>query len=444
MTSLPAGPRGFLWVNFESLRDPLGAAARWRRKYGDPMTYPPLAGRPLLVTGTPSGIRALFSAAPSTLEPILADRFRAVFGDASVFVLSGEPHTAMRKLLLPPFHGQRMRDYGHKLRELTLQAAAALMPGSRLVAQDLMHAISLQAIIRLVFGITDPARIAAATERISAFRRALGGAILPILLPFLRREFLGLGPWARMQRATRAMRELIDEELARSRAAPAGRTDILSLLAAARPEDDNDDGTGLSDAAIFEQMLALLLAGHGSTAMALTWALYFLGHEPQVLERLQAELRGLGPDPEPEALQRAPLLDAVCSETLRLRPAVTMTGRQLRAPLAIDGYTLPAGAGVFASIVWAHTNPEVFPQPERFVPERFLEHTYSPFEYLPFGGGNRRCIGAAFALYEMKIALGTLLRRFRFELVSQKPVRVVQRELLVPDGPIRLIAHAAP
>jgi cytochrome P450 len=133
----------------------------------------------------------------------------------------------------------------------------------------------------------------------------------------------------------------------------------------------------------------------------------------------------------------------VCNETLRLRPAVTMTGRQLRAPLVVDGVSLPAGTGVFASIIWAHTNPEVFPQPERFLPERFLNRTYSPFEYLPFGGGNRRCIGAAFALYEMKIALGTLLRRFRFELVSKKPARVIQRELLVPSAPIRLLAHAA-
>jgi cytochrome P450 len=138
---------------------------------------------------------------------------------------------------------------------------------------------------------------------------------------------------------------------------------------------------------------------------------------------------------------KAPFLEAVCNETLRLRPALPAVVRTLRSPLNVCGYELPAGYKVSAHILWAHANPEVFPQPERFLPERFLQRSYTPFEFLPFGGGNRRCIGAAFALYEMKLVLGTLLQRYTFELASSKPVRVLQRPGLVPHVPVHVVVR---
>ena len=186
--------------------------------------------------------------------------------------------------------------------------------------------------------------------------------------------------------------------------------------------------------AVFGESSLLVLSGARHTAMR-----NFLGHAPAVLRRLQDELTALGADPEPEALAKAPYLEAVCNETLRLRPPSPGVGRKLNAPMQIAGCELPAGAGVFAQIIWAHHDPAVFPEPEVFRPERFLERTYSPFEFLPFGGGHRRCIGAAFALYEMKLILGTLLRRYSFELVSKKPVRVGLQGL--PGSPVRVIVR---
>jgi cytochrome P450 len=436
MTTLPEGPTNNILVNLQGLLDPIGYTLRMRKRYGDPMSCPKMDGKPVLATGSVEGLRAVFSAPPETLDQIMVERFAAVVGESSLFAISGARHTAMRKLLMPPFHGQRMRLYGKQICELTLQRSRDFKPGLHLVAQDLMHAISLQTIIHLVFGVTAPAEAARLEELLGELRKSFSlGLTITLVIPSLRREFRGFGPWARRQRAIQDLRSFLDPELARRRAKPAERTDILSLLLEARQED----GTALSDQQIFEQLHTLLFAGHSTTAGALTWALYFLGHAPAVLRRLQDELTALGADPEPEALAKAPYLEAVCNETLRLRPPSPGVGRKLNAPMQIAGYDLPAGAGVFAQIIWAHHDPAVFPESEVFRPERFLERTYSPFEFLPFGGGNRRCIGAAFALYEMKLILGTLLRRYSFEFVSKKPVRVGLQGL--PGSPVRVIVR---
>jgi len=436
MSSLPSGPRGAIRINLQVIRDPIGTVLRWRRQYGDPMTLPDVDGKPFLITGNPTAIRALFSAPPESFEPFGVDMLSLIVGDSSVLVLSGAQHTAMRRLLMPPFHGQRMRLYGQQLQELTRERTREFRPGTLLVAQDLMHAISLQAIIHLVFGVSAPEQVARAEKLVRDFRRAFTNPLLllPILIPCLRHELCGIGPWGRLRRAIRALNGLFGEELARRRRDPAERTDILSLLMAARHED----GTPLGDPQICDQLLTLLLAGHSTTGDALAWAMYFLAREPQALDRLRSELAALGPDPEPEAVAKAPFLEAVCHETLRLRPPVPTVARRLSRPLQVAGYELPAGSGFGASILWAHNDPELFPEPERFRPERFLARTYSPFEFLPFGGGQRRCIGAAFALYEMKVVLATLLPRYRFELVSKKPVRAIQTTTLMPGAPIRM------
>jgi cytochrome P450 family 110 len=415
--------------------DPIGYTLRMRERYGDPMSCPKMNGKPVLATGTVEGLRSVFAVPPEALDQML-ESFGAVMGESSLFALSGARHTAMRKLLMPPFHGQRMRLYGKQICDLTLQHSRDFKPGMELVAQDLMHAISLHTIIHLVFGVTAPAEVVRLEKLLEEVRKSFSfGLTLTLVIPSLRREFGGFGPWARRQRVVQDLRSYLDPELARRRAEPAERTDILSLLLEARQED----GTALNDLQIFEQMHTLLFAGHGTTAAALTWALYFLDHAPAVLRRLQDELTALGADPEPEALAKAPYLEAVCNETLRLRPVVPGVGRKLNAPMKIAGYDLPAGSGVFAQIIWAHHDPKVFPESHVFRPERFLERTYSPFEFLPFGGGNRRCIGAAFALYEMKLVLGTLLRRYSFELVSKKPVRVGLQGM--PGAPVRVIVR---
>lgn len=436
MTTLPKGPTSNLLVNVQGMLDPIGFTLRMRERYGDPMSLPKTDGKPGLATGTVEGLRSVFAVPPESLDQMLSGNFAALFGESSLLALSGARHMAMRKLLMPPFHGQRMRLYGTQICDLTVQASQDFKPGLQIVAQDLMHTISVRTIIHLVFGVTEPAAAARLEKLIETLRDCFTfGLTVTLVIPSLRREFSGFGPWARMQGAIRDLRTFLDAEIARRRADRTERTDILSLLLEARQED----GTPLNDRELFEQLYTLLFAGHSTTAGALTWALYFLGHAPAILRRLQDELTALGEDPGPEALAKAPYLEAVCNETLRLRPASPGVGRKLNTPMKIAGYDLPAGSGVFAQIIWAHHDPAVFPDSQVFRPERFLERTYSPFEFLPFGGGNRRCIGAAFALYEMKLILGTLLRRYSFDLVSKKPVRVGLQGL--PGSPVRVIVR---
>ena len=254
MATLPKGPTSNILVNMQGMLDPIGFTLRMRERYGDPMSGPKMNGKPVLATGSVEGLRSVFAVPPEALDQMLGESFAAAMGESSLFVLSGARHTAMRKLLMPPFHGQRMRLYGKQICDLALQHSRDLRPGLELVAQDLMHKISLQAIIHVVFGVTAPAEVARLEALLEALRKSFSlGLTITLVLPWLRREFGGFGPWARRQRAIQDLRSFLDPELARRRAEPEGRTDILSLLLEARQED----GTALNDQQIFEQLHTL-------------------------------------------------------------------------------------------------------------------------------------------------------------------------------------------
>jgi cytochrome P450 len=196
----------------------------------------------------------------------------------------------------------------------------------------------------------------------------------------------------------------------------------------------------MTDAEVRDALKTLLIAGHETVAVALAWAFYWLHRQSDVRQLLQDELRGLGRPPHADALLHLPYLSAVCSEALRLYPVVAAVSRRLRQPLQLGGYIVPAGVAVGAAIPLAHCHPERYPDPLRFRPERFLERTYTPFEYFPFGGGARRCVGAAFAVSELKIVLGSILAQHRFELADDHPVMPVPRTFtLGPKGGVPLV-----
>jgi cytochrome P450 len=227
---------------------------------------------------------------------------------------------------------------------------------------------------------------------------------------------------------------MVSEEIAEKRADPG--EDILSLLLSARDEE----GQGLSDQGILDQLFTMVMAGHETTASSLAYALYFLHQHPEALARLREELEPLGRDLDPAAVVRLPYLEAVCQETLRLRPILPIVTRKLRRPLTLKGYELPEGIVVGAAVWLAHYREEVFPEPNAFKPERFLGKTYSPFEFVPFGGGARRCLGAAFAMYEMKIVLATLVARHRMKLEEPKPVvHELRAASFGPKGGVRMV-----
>lgn len=431
---LPPGPRSLKPLQtFRFLKNAPGFFAECRSRYGDPFTAKLPVGD-VVVTTDPEGIRDIFSADPALFEPLGQLVLAPAVGDNSLLLMGGLRHKRERKLLMPPFHGERMRAYGLLMRDITLRAAGSLRPGGTFRAQDVTQSISLDVIIRAVFGIDEPERMRRYRDVLTPYMEAY----TPLLMAVkpMRRSFGGVGPWARFQRLVEELDQLLSEELATRRGHEEGHIDILSLLLGARDEE----GQPMTDAELKDELRTLLLAGHETTAIGMAWALHHLHHHPETLKRLLEELSPLGAEPEPEALAKLPYLGAVCDEALRLHPVVAVVGRRTVAPFTLRGRELPAGTGIMAAICAVHMDPVLYPEPERFRPERFLERKFTPFEYLPFGGGARRCIGAAFAQYEMRIVLGALLAAHRFSLASPEPERPVRRNITIgPGGGVGLV-----
>jgi cytochrome P450 len=428
---LPAGPRGTLWNTLRYLRDPYAFFAAEARRHGDPFTLPTMSG-PLVVTGNPELARTIFSADPGSVEPFSVGTLGPFLGERSLIMSGGERHKRDRKLLTPPFHGARMRTYGRVIVEATRAATAAWRPGTAGPVQRTTAAISLDVIVRAVFGIEDRE----ARDRWSdAIRRDVAAASPAIIfVGALRRNFRGVGPWARFRRARARLDALIFGEIAARRARATEGEDILSLMMAAR----YDDGTSMSDGDVRDQLLTLLAAGHETTATSLAWALYWIHRDGDLLRDLRAEIAALGPNPGPEDLAGLELLDATCTETLRLHPIVPDVARRLRAPMSFGRWTLPVGVGVAVATSLLHADPTIYPRPEAFDARRFLRTKPSPFAYTPFGGGSRRCLGAAFALYEMKLVLATLLQDWELELVDRDVPPARQNITIGPRGGVRM------
>ncbi len=407
MSNLPPGPRSAVWSVLHYLRDPFGCMSPYVKQYGDTLLMP---GNPGLVfTGDPEVIRAIYTADPDTFAPMNQDM--AVFlGDSSMILASGPEHKRLRKLLMPPFVGSRMRAYGGAMCALTEEATASWTPGQTVSILETAQRISLRVILAAVFGVADAARM----DSLGTLLLTLVNGLSPIvaIVPALRREFGGIGPYATYLKRKRALYAAFDALIEAARAGPE-REDILSQLLRGRDEA----GQPLSDDEIKDQLLLLVIAGHETTAISIAWAMHAL-HQAEtgpVRERLLAELDGIGADPE--SLSAAPYLEAVCQETLRRYPlAPAVSPRKLLKPLILPGqYFIPEGMGVVVSTTMTHFNPAIYPDPFVFRPERFLERSFSPFEFVPFGGGARRCIGAAMAAHELRLVVGTLLKRFRFD-----------------------------
>lgn len=415
--ALPRGPRSALSQLF-SMRDPFPLMVSLARDYEDPVTVPILGIGKMVVTWDPEGIKAIFSSDPDTFVPGANEALGTILGSGSIFLMSGAEHRRTRKLLMPPFHGDRMRAYGERMRATALRWMNEWKPGEPFQMLRTAQGITLDVIIDALFGVQDPAKI----DRFHREIVAVVDSFNPLLgFKLFQRDFGGFGPWAKFRRATEALNAALRELIAAKRA-NAGE-DVLSLLLAVRDED----GDALSEKEILDQLLSFIVAGHETTATSLAWAMYRLHESPSTLARLRAGLRALGGSPAPEEIVRLPLLDAVCQETMRLYPPVPMVTRKLTRDFTLKGYTLPAGTAVAAGVYMAHLRPEAFPDPFEFRPDRFLDRSFSPFEYAPFGGGARRCLGAVFAVYEMKIVLATLLSAGELQLDEPRPVRNVFR-----------------
>jgi cytochrome P450 len=340
---------------------------------------------------------------------------RPVLGENSVLVLDEKKHIQQRKLLLPPFHGERMQAYGEKMAEIAAREIESWPTGVPYKLRPRMQAITLEIVIETVFGVHGGERMG---ELRGALRDFLDLTTNPaVLLPILLigpDRINGIGAFRR--RVERVDR-LLALEIGERRAAEDvdERDDVLSMLVGARHED----GSPMSDAEIRDELLTLLVAGHETTATALSWALERLTRHPEKLERLRDEV---------EAGEEA-YLTATIQETLRLRPVIVAVIRKLTEPVELGGYELPAGARVVPSIHLIHRDPQIYPEPERFLPERFLDEPPGTYTWIPFGGGVRRCLGAAFAQFEMSVVLRELVRRREIRPASPAPERVFRRAI---------------
>jgi cytochrome P450 len=339
-----------------------------------------------------------------------------VLGSHSVLLLDEDAHMAQRKLMLPSFHGARMRGYEHTMAEVAAREVERWPAGEALPAWPTMQAITLEVILRTVFGVTDG-------ERLERLGEVLRSSLSWVTEPHRMAQLALLGPRRIAERGTlrhalQPTDELIFEEIRSRRDAPdlEERDDVLSLLLQAR----HDDGSAMSDQELRDELMTLLVAGHETSATALAWALEALARHPAALSRLREEL-----DAGNDAY-----LDAVVQETLRLRPVIALVLRRLTEPMEIGGRLLPAGVTVAPCIYLMHRRPDIYPDPRCFRPERFLDRPPGTYTWIPFGGGVRRCLGASFAQFEIKVVLRELVARLDIRPARPRPERRVRRAIV--------------
>lgn len=406
---------------------PISFLESCRRRFGDTFSVRFLGFRtPMVMLSDPEAIRALYGNSEHGLPPGRTLALLPIVGSRSLLLLEGRDHLARRRLMLSPFHGERMRAYEATVRDVVARDVEAWPEGQPFAIHPRMQGVTLEVILRAVFGVTDPERRTRLADRLGHLLAETASAGLQFAV-LLSRRFGAPDPLARLQALRHEIDAMLDLEIAERRADP--REDILSMLVAARVEG----GEAMEDAEIRDQLMTLLLAGHETTATGLAWTFDLLVRHPTVLERLVAEVDAGG-----HAYVRA-----VVTESLRLRPVVPLAGRRLVAPLRVDGHVLPAGTDVTPAIWLTHTRADRYPDPFAFRPERFLGGAPATSAWLPFGGGVRRCIGAVFAEMEMRVALAEILRHRTLRAESGNAERVARRNVTFsPAGGTRVIAVA--
>ena len=408
-------------------RNPLGFLSGEQRRFGDIFTVRfPFFGR-IVYVARPDLVKAVFTGSPADFHAGEANAtvLEPALGPNSVLTLDDEPHMRQRKLLLPPFHGERVQRYGELIVAMTRKEMESWPVGEPFALRPHTQRITLAVIMRAVFGVHDEVRLARFERLIDDFSRRVG---VITSFPMLRRNLGPGSPWPRFLRSRAALDEFIYEEIRLRRAEPGHeeRDDVLSLLMGARDED----GKPMNDQELRDEMVTVLGAGHETTATGLAWAVERLVRNPAVLARLRESL----------AAGDEEYLGATVKETLRARPVIVDVARKLKAKATIGGYELPVGQFVLPAIAALHYREDLFPEPEEFRPERFLDAKADNYAWIPFGGGIRRCIGAAFAEYEMRTILREFVERAELRPVAPEPERVKVRNItLAPAKGTRVV-----
>lgn len=377
----------------------------------------------VVFVSTPEGARDILTAPAPLCQAPLPNPIEPVVGQNSLILLSGEAHRQTRSLLMPAFRGERMRNYVDLIADATSDQIAALRPGDQLMVCDAAQAITLDVVIRVVFGVTGRAR---RNEYARVTKELMRSGSAPLMLvPWLRRQIAGRGPWARLVGFRAQLDRLLSEQIEERRGSGEHGSDVMELILTATDEAGNT----LSDGALRDQLRTMLAAGHETSSTSLAWALHHVHRDETIRSRLVEELTHAA---TPQEIAALPYLGAVIQETLRMHPTVPIVLRRLTGPLTVAGVPRSVGDVVGIALPALHFNPDVWKAPDSFDPDRFLDGKPSPFEYAPFGGGFRRCIGAAFAHHELAVAIGTILKTVELRSTVREQRRKSPRA--VPRG----------
>lgn len=437
---LPNGPQTPKLVQMlQWIVSPMSFMENCAKRYGDIFTLQ--LNSPVVFVSNPEALQQILSSdtkefeAPSDWNT----PFEPMLGKHSVITLTGEAHRRQRQLLLPPFHGDRMRTYGQVIGDITEQIIRQWQVDKPFDVRSAMQGITLRAIMQAVFGLYDGSRAQELEKVLVAMLENRSPLqVLILYFPALQRDLGSLTSWGTFLRHREQVNQLLYAQIQEHREHPdPSRTDILSLLITATDEA----GESMTDVELRDELMTLLVAGHETTATALAWALYWIHKLPEVRQKLLEELDTLGDNPDPSAIFKLPYLNAVCCETLRIYPVGMLTfPRVVRTPVSLSGFEFEPGTVLLGSIYLTHQREDLYPEPKQFKPERFLERQFSPYEFLPFGGGARRCIGMAFAQFEMKVVLAKILSQLELELIDNGDVRPKRRGLVTgPDRSIQLV-----
>ena len=438
-SNTPAPVQLLQWV-----LNPLGYMSTNFQRFGDcfQAKIDPVNSEPLILLNHPEAIQYMLThdttkeiTSPGDLNILV----KPLFGENSLLLLNGKQHRRRRQLVMPPFHGERMKAYGDSIYTIAREVMATWEIGKPFYIRDAMQQITMRVILQAVFGLYEGERYRR-LESLLAERLNLVTSPLTSIFVFFPKLMIDLGPWSiagKVRRLVQETDELIYAEITERRANyDPERTDVLSLLLSARDEE----GQGLTDGELHDELMTLLVAGHETTATALAWAFYWVHRVPEVRQKLMAELAVHRDTPDLMAIARLPYLNAVCNETLRIHPVALVTlPRRVEKPLQIKGYDLKPGTLLMGCIYLIHHREDLYPDSHTFRPERFMERNYSPYEFLPFGGGVRRCIGVALAMSEMTLILSTILNECELKLLETQEVKPVRRGgTLAPNGGIRM------
>ncbi len=427
-TNLPPGPRQPSLAQSAGVLRFRHRYVPWlRRRFGNVFTVRLLpAGRTVVISSRPDVTKEIFAGDPAVFHAGKGNAILGpIMGEHSVLVLDGAAHKRARRLLMPAFGGHALRGYREVVAGLAKTEVASWTPGVEFRALDRMNALTLEVILHVVFGVTDEERLAQLRPLVYRTVNVSPLVLLGWGFPPLQR----IGPWKRTVETSYALDRLIVAEISERRQAPdlAERTDVLSQLI--RLEDD---GERLSDAELRDHLVTLLLAGHETTATALAWALYEVGRDLEQMARARDAAR-TGDDA---------WLEAIFKESLRLHPVLAMVVRTLMRPTTLGGRLLPRGTTVAPSILLSHSDPANFPEPERFRPDRFTgDHPPSLTTWIPFGGGVRRCLGAAFSQMEAVEVLREVFSQYDVRAVDEEGPKV-RNITSVPDHGARIVVTA--